>query len=133
MSQKVKLSTEETYILADKMKSIEDKKLSRRLLAISLRHYGYKIKDISTLTGVSKRTVSTWISMFLKGGFEALLTLHYPERELSRLSPYKEAIKRYRADHPEATLKEVQEWLLSRHQVSVEYSWLSRYIRYYQL
>ena len=44
MSYKIRLSTEEAYILADKMQEIQNKKLSRRLLAISLRHYGYKVR-----------------------------------------------------------------------------------------
>ncbi|MEO0896597.1 MAG: helix-turn-helix domain-containing protein [Bacteroidota bacterium] len=133
MSYKVSLTTEESYYLADKMKEIQNKKLSRRLLAISLRHFGYKVKDISLIVGVSEKTVTSWIKMFLDGGFDKLLALKYPERRNSRLAPYEEAIKGYRAKYPNAKLEDVQAWLAETYKIDVEYSWLYRYIERYDL
>ncbi|MEL6670969.1 MAG: helix-turn-helix domain-containing protein [Bacteroidota bacterium] len=133
VSYKIRLTTEETYILADKMQEVSQKKLSRRLLAISLRHFGYKIKDISLIVGVSEKTVTKWIKLFLEGGFDALLTLKYEPKESSRLQPHKEAIRQYRLAHPAARLEEVRRWLKEEKGVEVEYSWLYRYIDRYDL
>jgi transposase len=128
MSYKIRLTTEESYQLADKMNEVGSKKLSRRLLAISLRHYGYPIKEIALLTGVSEKTVTAWIKAFLAGGFDQLLQLHYPTRKPSKLAPYEAAIRQYRAQHPAARLEDLQAWLKDAHGVEVEYSWLYRYL-----
>jgi len=133
MGYKVNLSTEESYILADKMKEINNKKLSRRLLAISLRHFGYKVKDICLIVGVSEKTLTTWIKLFLEGGFDRLLELNYPEKRKSKLTPYEAAIRTYRKEYPNARLEDLQEWLRSEQGVEVEYSWLYRYIERHSL
>ncbi|GAB4403088.1 MAG: hypothetical protein OHK0039_01790 [Bacteroidia bacterium] len=133
MSYKVSLSTEETYILADKMQEIKNRKLSRRLLAVSLRHFGYSMREISLLVGVSEKTVTTWIKQFLQGGFDQLLGLRYPEHRGSRLEPHKQAITDYWQAHPHARLADLQQWLAEIHGVHVELSWLSRYLDLHSL
>jgi transposase len=133
MSYYVKLSTEETYILADKMKEITNKKLSRRLLAVSLRHFGYKMKDIALLTGVSEKTVTTWIKLFLEGGFDLLLAQNYIKDRDSRLTPHKKAIQKLRKDNPDIRLIDIQDWLNEKHGIEVEQSWLYRYIEHHGL
>ena len=133
MSQKVSLSTEETYLLADYMQELTNQKASRRLLAISLRHFGYKIKDIALIIGVSEKSISNWIKLFLKGGFEALLERHYPKRRNSKIAPYEDKIRKYRAANPDARLVDLQSWLKSECQLEVEYSWLYRYLERHQL
>lgn len=133
MSYKVSLTTEESYILADKMKEVKNKKLSRRLLAISLRHFGYKVRDISLIVGVSEKTITSWIKMFLEGGFEQLLGLNYPKKRQSKLEPYQEAIRSFRRKRPGAKLEDLQQWLEEEHGLKVEYSWLFRYIELHKL
>lgn len=133
MSYKVSLTTAESYILADKLQEIQNKKLSRRLLAISLRHYGYQVKEISTLIGVSEKTITQWIKLFLDGGFDALLALNYPKRRDSRLAPYEPHIRQFRKEHPKAKLEDLQQWLAETHGVEVEYSWLYRYVTHWKL
>lgn len=133
MSYKVNLSTEESYILADKMKEVKNKKLSRRLLAISLRHFGYKIRDISLIVGVSEKTITNWIKMFLEGGFDQLLGLHYPKSRNSKLEPYQDSIKKYKEKYPDAKLEDIQRWLKTEHEIEVDYSWLFRYIELHKL
>ena len=133
MSYYVRLSTEETYILADKMKEVTNKKLSRRLLAVSLRHFGYKMKDIALIAGVSEKTVTTWIKMFLAGGFDLLLTQNYTKDRNSKLTQYKDAIRDYREANPDCKLADIQQWLLESHGVEVEQSWLFRYIENHKL
>lgn len=133
MSYKVSLSTEESYVLADKMKEINNKKLSRRLLAISLRHFGYKIRNISLIIGVSEKTVTNWIKLFLEGGFDQLLGLNYPKNRNSKLAPYQKVIKTYRKENPTAKLEDLHHWLEETHGVKVEYSWLFRYIELHNL
>ncbi|MEO0472554.1 MAG: helix-turn-helix domain-containing protein [Bacteroidota bacterium] len=133
MSYKIQLSTEEAYILADKMQEIQNKKLSRRLLAISLRHYGYKVKEISPLVGASEKTVTNWMKLFLEGGFDRLLSLQYATDRNSKLRPYQEHIRQYRKAHPQADLQELHAWLKAEHQLVVEFSWLYRYVELHRL
>ncbi|MDX2247919.1 MAG: hypothetical protein SF052_14130 [Bacteroidia bacterium] len=128
MSYKIRLSTEQTYILSEKMQQAASKKQSRRLFAISLRHFGYKIKDISLLTGASEKTVTTWIRLFLAGGFDALLEMNYARDRDSRLRPYKEDIRQFRQTHPKATIEDLQQWLKESFNLKIEYSWLYRYV-----
>ncbi|MEM7659190.1 MAG: helix-turn-helix domain-containing protein, partial [Bacteroidota bacterium] len=96
MSRRVSLSTEETYELAERMEAVGSSKLTRRLLAISLRHFGYKIKAISGILNVSERSISTWIKTFNEGGFDGLLETHYQRNRNSKLQPYQEDIRAYR-------------------------------------
>ena len=133
MSRRVSLSTEETYELAERMESMGNSKLTRRLLAISLRHFGYKILTISAILKVSERSVSTWIRTFNEGGFDALLETHYQQNRDSKLRPYQEDIRAYRLEHPEARLEDIQAWLAQEKGVEVEASWLFRYIQLHQL
>lgn len=133
MSYKLRLTTEETYILADKMKAITQKKLSRRLLAISLRHFGYKVKDISLIIGASEKTITTWIKKFINGGFDELLDMQYPKDRNSKLAPYQDVIRSYRAENSESSLESLQEFLSAEHGVDVEYSWLYRYVTLHEL
>ncbi len=128
MSHKIRLSLEETYLLADKMAQTRNKKLSRRLLAVSLRHFGYKVKEISPIVGASERTVSKWLGLFLEGSFDALLEQHYSPDKGSVLQPHQGAIKAFWQAKPNATLQELQQWLASECGVEVEYSWLFRYL-----
>ncbi len=133
MSYRIKLSTEESYFLADKMQTVANKKLSRRLLAISLRHYGYSVRQVALLTGVSTKTVSGWLKLFVEEGFDGLLSLNYPKERNSRLQPYQSQIQEFWEEHPEATLQQLQAWLKNEHQLEVEYSWLYRYLDLHQL
>lgn len=133
MSHRIRLSLEETYLLADKMQQVTNKKLSRRLLAISLRHFGYKVKDIAQICDVSERTVTKWMKLFLDGGFDALLTQHYPTQRGSRLQPYHEDIRAFWQSHPDARLEDLQAFLANTHGIEVEYSWLYRYLELHQL
>ena len=133
MSYKIRLSTEEAYILADKMQEIQNKKLSRRLLAISLRHYGYKVKEIALLVGASEKTVTGWFKLFLEGGFDRLLSLKYASDRNSKLRPYQEAIRTFRRNNPQAELQELHKWLQAEHHLTVEFSWLYRYVELHNL
>ncbi|MEM9984859.1 MAG: helix-turn-helix domain-containing protein [Bacteroidota bacterium] len=133
MSHHIKLSTEESYFLADKMQTVANKKLSRRLLAISLLHYGYSVRQVALLTGVSTKTVSGWLKLFVEEGFDGLLSLHYPKERNSRLQPYQSQIQQFWVDHPDATLQQLQAWLKEKHRLEVEYSWLYRYLELHRL
>lgn len=128
VSYKIRLTTEQSYQLADKMNETSSKKLSRRLLAISLRHYGYPIGEIALLVGVSEKTITTWIKSFLAGGFDELLQLNYVKRRNSKLAPYEDEILAYQESNPQARLEDLQQWLKETHEIEVEYSWLYRYL-----
>lgn len=127
MSQKVSLSTEDTYVLAELMQQIQDKRLNRRLLCISLRHFGYPIREIGLILGVSERSVSAWIRRFLDGGFDALLALRYVRVRDSRLNAHRAEVIDYLAAHPGASVRDLQAYL-SGLGVEVEHSWLYRWL-----
>lgn len=128
MSQHVSLSTEETYVLADLMNEIPDKRLNRRLLCISLRHFGYKIKEISIILEVSERTISGWIKLFLAGGFDELLELRYAGTRDSRLNAVRGALTAYLAENPQASVRDIQLWL-AQEGVEISHSWLFRWLK----
>ncbi|MEO1806373.1 MAG: helix-turn-helix domain-containing protein [Bacteroidota bacterium] len=128
MSYHIKLSLDESYELADRMKVIKNKKQSRRLLALSLRHYGYKVKDIAPIIGTSEKTITQWMKLFAEGGFEGLLKMNYPERRGSKLAAYESAIQQKLIQNPHLKLADIQMWLKESHGLEVEYSWLYRYL-----
>lgn len=129
MKTRIRLTLSQKYELADRLKATNSKKLTKRLLSISLRHYGYKISDIAKIQGVSERTVSSWVQMFLKGGFDQLLSLNYESTKPSRLDPYIDDIKNWRQQNPDKTLEELQQYLKDSFQMEVEYSWLYRFVK----
>ncbi len=129
MKNRIRLSLSQKYELADRLNATENKKLTKRLLCISLRHYGYKISDIANIQGVSERTISNWIQLFLSGGFDELLALKYSRRKSSRLEPYLDSIKNWIAMHPDKKLEELQSYLKEELGLEVEYSWLYRFVK----
>jgi len=133
MSYKIRLSTQQSYELADHMNAISNKKLLRRLLAISLRHYGYPVKEIAALTGVSTKTITNWMKIFVEKGFEGLLETHYPKRRDSILQPYEAVIRSFFESNPKGRVEDLQAYLLEKHDIKVEYSWLYRYITLHEL
>ncbi|MEO0583034.1 MAG: helix-turn-helix domain-containing protein, partial [Bacteroidota bacterium] len=128
MSYRIKLSLDESYELADRMKVVKNRKQSRRLLALSLRHYGYKVKDIAPIIGTSEKTITQWMKLFIEGGFEGLLKMNYPERRGSKLEAYETAIQQKLIQNPQLKLADLQAWLKESHGLEVEYSWLYRYL-----
>ncbi|WNJ17479.1 helix-turn-helix domain-containing protein [Pontibacter sp. G13] len=133
MSYRIRLTTDQTYQLADLMQETQSKKLSRRLLALSLRHYGYPVHQIAKMIGVSEKTITNWMKQFLEGGFEGLLSLHYPKNKGSKVAPYLDRIQVWKETHPEGTLLELQAWLRDTHHLEVEYSWLYRYLVHHEV
>ncbi len=129
MAYSIRLTTDQQYQLADLMQTHKDKRQSRRLLAISLRHFGYSIKEIGLLTHVSDRTVSSWMKLFYEGGFDALLELKHKGNPDSKLTAYHSHIKAFFAHQEGASLKALHTHLVEEHQLSVDYSWLTRYMK----
>jgi len=129
MKSRIRLTLSQKYELADRLRLAENKKVSKRLLAISLRHYGYKIADIAKIQDVSERTVRSWIRLFQEGGFDKLTQLRYDGDRHSRLQPYLGHIRRWKHAHPQGSLLELQQYLKEEHGLEVEYSWLYRWLR----
>ncbi len=129
MDPKFTLDTNIAYRLADEMKRATDKKVSRRLLAISLRHFGYPVEEIGRITGVSSRSVTNWLRRFQDQGLDGLMRLDYPTDRGSRLEAHQEAIQAYVIKNPKAKIGEIQQWLSSERGVTVEVSWLYRYVK----
>jgi arginine repressor len=58
-----------------------------------------------------------------------LRTLHYAGRRPSRLDIIKDLIKQHIKDLPVSKLSELQNDLQTKHSLTVEHSWLSRYLK----
>jgi arginine repressor len=58
-----------------------------------------------------------------------LRTLHYAGRRPSRLDIIKDLIKQHIKDLPVSKLSELQHYLQTKHSLTVEHSWLSRYLK----
>ena len=73
MPKKYKISDEETKKIKEVRKSIKDKKVDKRLHAVQLRGEGIKNQEIAEKLDTTHQMVSSWISIYAKGGIEALL------------------------------------------------------------
>src|SRR5215510_4725775 len=69
---KLNLTTTQKNSILRMMKNTSDKKLYRRLLAVTQKSHGRTFEDIAKEHGVSIRTVQRWISTYLKTGTKGL-------------------------------------------------------------
>jgi transposase len=128
MSYHITLNVEAQRKLGRLLRTVSHDRSYRRLLCISLRANGYPFKDICAILQISHKSATEWVKQYLAGGFEGLLKDHYPQRRPSRLDPYRDALRAYLQAHPQASVREVQAFLLTEHQLTVEASWLNRYL-----
>ena len=111
------------------IKSESNGKILKRLLCIKLHCQGVKNKDISNYLGVSPPTITEWIKLFLKGGFDELTKLNYEHNAHSKLDPYLEKIKKYVSSNIVSNLSEVCHYIETNFGVKVDSSWLGRYLK----
>ena len=69
---KLNLTTVQKNSILRMMRNTSDKKLYRRLLAVTQKSNGRTFEDIAKEHGVSIRTVQRWISAYLKTGTKGL-------------------------------------------------------------
>ena len=115
--------------LKNRLSSERSSKLYRCLLWLDLKRRGYRQKEIASLLCVSQAQLTNWSRVFSLKGFEGLCSVHYEDRRPSRLMPYLQSIKDHVRDACVSTLSALQDWLLQEHGITIEQSWLSRFIK----
>ena len=122
----VKLSETELKEIKRLKQKERDKKIFRRLQAIYLRHQGKSNQEIADIIGVCKETVIDWIRIFETKGLDGICRLNYDGRRPLKIDPYIDKIKKDIKKGTISTLAELQDLLLSKYNIKIEQSWLSR-------
>ncbi len=129
MQRKLQISTEDLNSLKKRKKDEQNAKIFKRLMAVEMRAYGGKCKDIAALLGVCIDTIADWTNLFLEGGIEVLCSLQYEGRRPSKLKSYTEEIRKKAKEDSLLALKQLRDWLQEKHALSVEESWLFRFCK----
>lgn len=74
MPKTYKISTENVAEIKTTRKTIQDKKTDKRLYAVQLRGEGLTNQEIADKLDTSDQMVSYWVSVYVKGGIDALLS-----------------------------------------------------------
>jgi len=129
MTYKINFTAPMDKELKNRLSSERSSKLYRRLLWLDLKRRGYRQKEIASLLCVSQAQLTNWSRVFSLKGFEGLCSVHYEDRRPSRLMPYLQSIKDHVRDACVSSLSALQDWLLQEHGITIEQSWLSRFIK----
>ena len=129
MSYSVDLTKEEITVLKKLRRVEKDGKLLRRYQCIWFAHEKYPKKEIATMLAVNIDTVTDWIKLFTKNGFEGLSKLHYEGRRPSSLDAVKDLLLKHIKAEPISKLSELQHYLKTKYSIEIEHSWLSRYCK----
>lgn len=122
MAYKVLLSLSEQQQLQERKKNQSDGKILRRLMCIDMKHKGMRSKDIAEYCSVCIDTITDWLCLFTEGGFDALCSLQYEGRRVSKLEQYKEVIRQKEQEGKIDSLKALRLWLEEEHQVQTSLS-----------
>lgn len=74
MPKTYKISTENVEEIKTTRKTIKDKNTDKRLYAVQLRGEGLTNQEIANKLDTSDQMVSHWVSVYAKGGIDALLS-----------------------------------------------------------
>lgn len=74
MPKTYKISTENVEEIKTTRKTIKDKNTDKRLYAVQLRGEGFTNQEIANKLDTSDQMVSHWVSVYAKGGIDALLS-----------------------------------------------------------
>lgn len=129
MAYTINFTAQITTELDERLRVERDKKIYRRLLCLDLLRQGYPRQQIASILGVSSYSVTQWVKCFIEGGFEKLCHLNYEGRRTSRLEAYYDAIRQQVQSQSVSTLKELQHWLAETFGVSIDQTWLSRWLK----
>lgn len=129
MAYTIDLSSDEVSELKRLRRSEKDGKILRRYQCIWMAHEGFPKKEIATTLGINIDTVTDWIKLFNKVRLGGLSKLHYEGRRPSALDAIKDLLIKHIREQSIGKLSELQDFLETRHSITVEHSWLSRYCK----
>jgi len=122
----IKLSHRELMALNKRRKMEKNKTIADRLHCLYLAHTGKGHKEIQDILAINKNSVTNWIKLYRSQGLDGLCRAENYDRRSSRIDVYLDQIKQDVADHPIASLAELQDWIKQRYAVEIEQSWLWR-------
>ncbi|MCB0538059.1 MAG: helix-turn-helix domain-containing protein [Bacteroidetes bacterium] len=125
----INLSEEERLLLASKLKSEKSNKIYRRLQCIHFKQLGLSHQIIASSLSVHVDTVTDWIKLYHSKGLSGLCNLNYDGRRSSKLEDYLSDIRSYIDQNLVSTISQLQDYLLTTHDLYVEQSWLYRYCK----
>ena len=129
MAYSIDLSLGEVSDLKRLRRIEKDGKILRRYQCIWMAHEGFPKKEIATTLGINIDTVTDWIKLFNKDRLGGLSRLHYDGRRPSALDAIKDLLITHIREQSIGKLSELQDFLETRHSITVEHSWLSRYCK----
>jgi transposase len=129
MAYSIILTIPEITELKHLRRTEKEGKILQRYQCIWMANENFPKKEIAFTLGVSIDTVTDWVKIFSKERMVGLRTLHYAGRRPSRLDIIKDLIKQHIKDLPVSKLSELQNDLQTKHSLTVEHSWLSRYLK----
>jgi transposase len=129
MAYSVSLTSTEVLELKRLRRMEKNGKLLRRYQCIWMTHENFPKKEIASTLGVNIDTVTDWIKLFNKSRLGGLRKLHYEGRRPSGLDAVKDVLIKHIKEQSVSTLSELQDFLATKHSITVEHSWLSRYCK----
>lgn len=123
---KIKLSKTELVRVQQMKKRIKDKRIFRRLQALTLKARGRSHQEIADTAGVSVDTVTDWLKIYRAQGLDELCRPIDYDRRSSVIDPHIGKVKQLVEERLVSTLAELQNLLKREFRIDLEQSWLSR-------
>ncbi|SRR6056297_3059206 len=134
MAYRVQLSQDEENALREIVQDNKHKpNVLKRAYCILLKNEGQRNENIQRLLGIHEDSIADWTRLYLKRGIKGLINFRYHERRKSKLHPYKQRIRRMAAGKKTSTVEELQKKIKQNLNIDVEYSWLYRYCKKYDI
>lgn len=115
MAYKIELNAEERKELHQRKKNQRDGKILRRLLCLEMKEKGMKNKEIAEYCDVCIDTITDWLCLFEQGSFEALCSLRYEGRRISKLEECKKDIEKKVEEEKIESLKDLQNFVQKKY------------------
>lgn len=122
----IKLSKTELAHIHTMKKRAKDKRIFRRLQALTLKAKGRPHQEIADTAGVSVDTVTDWLRIYLDKGLDELCRPIDYDRRSSAIDPHIGKVKQLVEERLVSNLAELQSLLRREFHLDLEASWLSR-------
>lgn len=123
------LSAREKLDLSTRLLEEKTLKIWRRLKCLDLKEKGFSHNQIAEILDIRRETISLWLKQYREEGLDGLCFFKYEGRRTSKLAFYKQEIQEHIQKENVSTVAELQHWLEGTFDLSVEQSWLSRWLK----
>lgn len=115
--------------MASKLKKEKNNKIYRRLQCIHFKQLGLPHNVIASSLSVHVDTVTDWLKLYNSKGLSGLCNLNYDGRRFSKLDNHLSDLRTYIDENLVSTIAQIQDYLLTTHDLYLEQSWLYRYCK----